>query len=111
MSSVRDIFGVYQCYLSQSEHIVLVLRPVQMRSNCLSVTSVRVGAHDAVLLVSIRSPWRSVSNHYAILLYFEPNLNLRECEIQYYFYNPANHDESDKLEWPDLAQESSILDG
>ena len=48
---------------------------------------------------------------YAILQYFVPNLNLRECEIQYYFYNPANHDESDKLEWPDLAQESSILDG
>ena len=43
--------------------------------------------------------------------YFVLNLNLRECEIQYYFYNPANHEESDKLEWPDLAQESSILDG
>ena len=48
---------------------------------------------------------------YAILLYFVLNFNLRECEIQYYFYNPANHEESDKLEWPDLAQESSILDG
>ena len=47
----------------------------------------------------------------AMRYYFVLNLNLRECEIQYYFYNPANHEESDKLEWPDLAQESSILDG
>ena len=38
-------------------------------------------------------------------------MNFRECEIQYYFYNPANHEENDKLDWPDLTQESYILDG
>ena len=101
-----DIIGVYQCYLFQSEYNVSILRPVQMCSNCLrrELTTQcylsQSGHREAVL-----------SGTYAILQYFVPNLNLRECEIQYYFYNPANHDESDKLEWPDLAQESSILDG
>ena len=42
--------------------------------------------------------------------YFELYLKLRECDIQYYFYDPANHEETDQLEWPDLTQEGFILE-
>ena len=42
--------------------------------------------------------------------YFELDLKLRECDIQYYFYDPANHEETDQLEWPDLSQEGFILE-